>query len=84
MSEQRQIQYQTPAEPPDAFPCGSMQQDAESRDFSLVKLGQGGIEFQHALWIPGDPFEALKAVFVAFRPQDQEEVVKKLLLIAPS
>ena len=36
-------------------------------------------EFQHAFWIPGDPLEALKAVIIVFRPQDQESVRKALL-----
>jgi len=39
-------------------------------------------EFQHAFWIPGDPREALKAVFIVFRPQDQESVREVLILLA--
>ena len=39
-------------------------------------------EFQHAFWIPGNPFEALKAVFIVFRPQDQEEIREALLRLA--
>lgn len=39
-------------------------------------------EFQHAFWIPGDPFEALKAVFIVFRPQDLDAVREALLRVA--
>jgi long-subunit fatty acid transport protein len=39
-------------------------------------------EFQHAFWIPGDPFKALKAVFIVFRPQDQDSLSEALLRVA--
>jgi hypothetical protein len=36
-------------------------------------------EFQHAFWIPGEALEALKALFIVFRPQDQDQVREALL-----